>query len=124
MCLAESSTIGGEHQQSVNIFLGIILWILVATQSWFKQQLSGSATAQVSAGPPSCTAFEATNTSNILLCDGMNAPMSRRTHIVHHELWGDTFSGGIRIPHGSPGRGSIHTSMVEPVPWQCMSTDM
>ena len=124
MCLAESSTISGEHQQSVNIFLGIILWVMVATQSRFKQQLSGSATAQVSAGPPPCSSFEAANTSNMLLGDVMVAPMSRSKYIAHHEFLVDTFSGRIRISNGSPGRGPIHTSMVEPMSWQCMSTDM
>ena len=99
MCLAESSTIGGEHQQSVNIFLGIILWILVATQSRFRQKLSGSATAHGSAGPPPCSELEAANTSNIVLCDVMVATVSRSKYIAHHEFLVDTFSGSIRISH-------------------------
>ena len=115
MCLAESF---------VNIFLGIILWIMVATQSRFRPQLSGSATAQGSAGPPPLSAFEAANTSNIVLCDVMVATMSRSKYIAHHEFLVDTFSGSIRISHRSPGRGPIHTSMDEPVTWQCLSTDM
>ena len=86
MCLAESPTIGGEHQQSVNIFLGIILWIVVATQSRFRPQLSGSATAQGSAGPPQFS-------------DVMVATMSRSKYIAHHEFLVDTFSRSIRISH-------------------------
>ena len=96
MCLAESSTIGGEHQQSVRISLGIILWILVATQSRFRQQLSVSATAQGSAGPPPRSAYEASNTSNIVLCNVMVATVSRSKYSAHHELLVDTFSWSIR----------------------------